>query len=181
MVDASGLMIEVLKTHSDSSKWVGAQFEHIKRVSNSKVGEVGQDFIERLCKAYNFDCIFPTNAKGEKQKQSPWDIKVEGVTFELKTATEDVSRSFQFNHIRYHRKYDAVICLGVGPQVIFFNVWSKADITTGNAGNMVSMEKAGNASYKLTKKATNLLPIDNFQEVMSKFLMKFKVTTAKNR
>lgn len=175
MVDAESILLDVLNSHSDSSKWIDSRFERIKRVSNSKVGEVGQDFVERLCKACGFECVFPTNAKGEKLKQSSWDIQINGIKFELKTATEDVSGAFQFNHIRYHRKYEAVLCLGVSPSSIYFNVWSKADVSTGVAGNLVSMEKAGNASYKLTKKPSALCPIDTFENVLFNFVRNFTV------
>jgi len=71
------------------------------------------------------------------------------VTFELKTATEDIGGSFQFNHLRYHREYDAVLCIGIAPSDIYMGSWTKADVATGAAGKLVSMEKGANASYKL--------------------------------
>lgn len=64
--------------------------------------------------------------------------------------------------------------MGVSPEDIYFNVWSKADVSTGKAGSLVSMEKAGNASYKLTKKANQLHNIDKFQNVMQAFIKKYK-------
>lgn len=110
------------------------------------------------------------NRAGQRAVQNPWDIKIEGKTFELKTATEDIGGSFQFNHIRYHRRYEAVLCIGIAPAEILFDVWSKAEITTGLAGNLVSMEKGANASYKLTKRKADLRPIDAFQDGLLAFL-----------
>ncbi len=174
MIDAKSIMLEVFKLHNDASKWNNASFEHIKRVSNTKVGEVGQDFIEKLCEALEYECIFPLNKKGARAKQNPWDIQINNVQFELKTATEDVSGCFQFNHIRYHRPYHGVICLGVSPENIYFNLWSKAEVATGKAGNLVSMEKAANASFKLTKKPNQLYTIDKFKPILSSFLQKYQ-------
>jgi hypothetical protein len=174
MLNAKNLMLEVLKQYTDAVKWDNSKFEKIKRVSNSKVGEIGQGFIQRLCEAYKLEYEFPSNAKGKLAKQNPWDIKIDGVTFELKTATEDTNDAFQFNHIRYHRKYDAVLCLGIAPAEIYFNVWSKADVTTGGAGNLVSMEKSANASYRLTKRPVHLLAIDAFQKTIVNFIGEFK-------
>jgi len=174
MPDAREILIAVLQSHHDDDKWVKAPFEHIKRVSNTKVGEVGQDFIEQLSNSLGHKCIFPLNKKGARAKQNPWDISIEGVEFELKTASEDVSGSFQFNHIRYHRPYHGVICLGVSPDEIYFNIWSKAEVTTGRAGNLVSMEKGANASYKLTKKPDGLHSIDTFDVQLTDFLEKYK-------
>ena len=169
MFDVKSIMLEVFQKHNDASKWRKASFEHIKRVSNTKVGEIGQDFIEKLCEVLDYSCIFPLNKHGVRAKQNPWDIEINGIKFELKTATEDVSGSFQFNHIRYHRAYDGVMCLGVGPEDIYFNLWSKAEITTGKAGSLVSMEKGANASYKLTKKPSTLHDIDEFDNLFSEF------------
>ena len=173
MTDPIEILSAVLSEYADADKWKGAPFEHIKRISNTLVGSVGLDFVERLCDECGFKYEFPSNAKGERSKNSPWDIRIEGVEFELKTASEDAGGSFQFNHIRYHREYDAVLCVGVSPEVIRFGVWSKADIATGRAGTLVSMEKGANASYKLTKKPGDLIYIDQFQGVMTKFLSGF--------
>lgn len=174
MIDAKVLMLEAFKKYADANKWIDATYEHIKRISNSNVGAVGQDFIENLACAYEFQCEFPINTQGKRKKQSPWDIQINGVKFELKTATEDVGGAYQFNHIRYHRPYEAVLCLGISPEDIHFNLWSKADILTGKAGNLVSMEKGANASYKLTKKPKDLFDIGMFKEKLDFFFSTYK-------
>lgn len=135
-----------------------------------KGGNVGQDFIEELCKQLGLRIEFPVSQTGSRATQNPWDIKIENKTFELKTATEDTTNSFQFNHIRYHRKYDAVLCLGISLEQIFFGVWSKADVVTGDAGKLVTMEKGANASYKLTKGKRDLQTITEFDSIMRSFL-----------
>lgn len=163
MPDAHKILLEVLEKYEDADKWKGSPFEHIKRLSNTKVGDIGQDFVERLCESLSIEIAFPEKIEGGRKRQSPWDIKIGELTFELKTATEDVSGSFQFNHIRYHREYDALLCVGISPSDIKFNVWTKGDVVTGKAGNLVTMEKGANASYKLTKKPSGLFIIDEFE------------------
>ncbi|MCK5103103.1 MAG: hypothetical protein KAR17_09815 [Cyclobacteriaceae bacterium] len=111
---------------------------------------------------------------GKQLTQSPWDIEISGIKFELKTATEDTSKKFQFNHIRYHRPYDAVLCLGVSPENLHFGVWTKGDLATNKARTLVTMEKGANASYKLTKDPKQLHKIDDFKPVIEKFLNDFK-------
>lgn len=162
--NAAEILKEVLRHHDDAEKWLNSDFEAVKRISNTKVGRVGQDFLEALASAYELRAEFPVNARGVRAQQSPWDIKLEGIRFELKTATEDVKGHFQFNHIRYHRQYDAVLCLGIAPNTIYFGLWSKADLATGKAGGLVSMEKSANASYKLTKRPNQLHIIEHFHE-----------------
>jgi len=174
MIDYKDIFVEVLRNHGNDPKWANATFGGIKTLSNTKVGSVGQDFIEKLCHKLNLKCAFPVNAVGERATQSPWDIQINGIKFELKTATEDTSNHFQFNHIRYHRPYDALLCLGVSPERLCFGIWSKADITTGKAGNLASMEKGANASYKLTKSYEQLDDVGIFYEKLIQFINEFK-------
>jgi hypothetical protein len=174
MIDYKSIFLEILSSHSDDPKWTNALFSGMKTLSNTKVGSVGQDFIEKFAAELEFTCVFPVNATGERATQSPWDIQINGIKFELKTATEDTGDHFQFNHIRYHRPYDALLCLGVSPVNLYFGVWSKADVVTGKAGNLVSMEKGANASYKLTKTPQQLDVLDVFQEKLSNFITEFK-------
>jgi hypothetical protein len=168
-LDYKHIFIQALEKNVNNPKWKEGEFIGIKTVSNTKVGSVGQDFIEGLCNALSIPCNFPLRADNTRMTQSPWDIEILGVKFELKTATEDVSGAFQFNHLRYHRPYDAVLCLGVTPNELYFGLWSKADVVTGKAGNLVSMEKGANASYKLTKKPNQLFPITNFEQKIRDF------------
>jgi hypothetical protein len=169
MCDYKKIFKDVLGVNKDHSKWEIGDFKGIKLISNSKVGKVGQDFIEHICLDLGFTIEFPLSEKGKRSNNSPWDIKINGITFELKTATEDTNGSFQFNHIRYHRPYQAVLCLGVSPDSLQFDLWSKADIVTGKAGNLVSMEKNANASYKLTKRKNVLFDIQHFKEKIENF------------
>lgn len=174
--DYYDLFEKVLVEFNNHTKWDGARFGKIKTISNTKVGSVGQTFIEKLCSEFGTLCEFPLNLAGGRKTQSPWDIAIHDVKFELKTATLDTTNHFQFNHIRYHRPYEAVICLGVSPHDLHFGVWSKAEIATGKAGNLVTMEKGANASYKLTKAVKDLKLIKDFHEEIALFVENFRKT-----
>jgi len=168
MLDPIKLFASILQEFHNDSKWDDAVLGKIKKISNTKVGSVGQRFIEKLCEQLSMPCSFPQST------QSPWDIEIGNIEFELKTATEDTSGKFQFNHVRYHRPYQALLCLGVSPENLYFGVWSKADITTGKAGKLVTMEKGANASFKLTKSPSQLYKIDQFEYQIKKFSSEFK-------
>ena len=164
MPDPHNILARVLARYKDADKWVDASFEQMKRISNTKVGDVGQDFVEELCEELQFECEFPEGRNGKRSRRSPWDIRIEGRTFELKTATEDTGGAFQFNHIRYQREYEGLLCVGIGPDSICFGTWTKGEVATGRAGKLVSMEKGGSASYKLTKRPDRLHPIADFED-----------------
>ncbi len=158
MVDPIELLKSVIATYANNPKWVGAPLGDIKILSNTHVGDAGQDFIKEWCQVHNLVCESPESS------QSPWDIQIESITFEIKTATEDVNGNFQFNHIRHHRDYQALICLGISPDMILFDVWRKGDVWEGKAGHLVSMDKDSSATFKLTKKPAELLPISEFSD-----------------
>ncbi len=158
MTNPIELMQHIIGTYQHNSKWIDAPLGEIKILSNTHVGSVGQAFIEQWCQALNIKWESPESA------QSPWDIKIESVTFEIKTATEDVHSNFQFNHIRYHRDYQAVLCLGISPDEILFDAWRKGEITEGTAGHLVTMDKGSSSTFKLTKKSSDLRPIIEFEE-----------------
>jgi hypothetical protein len=64
-----------------------------------------------------------------------------------------------------------VLVLGIAPENICFNIFSKADIATGKAGNLVTMEKGTTGSYKLTKKLSDLYDISEFEQVVKQSMM----------
>jgi hypothetical protein len=161
--DYGALMDAAIAASMRDPKWIDARYEGIKIVTNTHVGRVGQTFVEALCNELDLPFKVPTDNKGKRLNTSSWDIEILGVQFELKTATQDVNGCFQFNHIRYHRDYDAALLLGVSPEEILFACHSKASILTRKTRKPVSMEKGANASYKFTQRPSELFPICDFE------------------
>ena len=162
MPSPTEILAAVLAAHAPDDRWAMQPFARIKQIQ-PKIGDVGQEFVERLCAEIGFACEFPVTADGRRTRMSPWDIRIEGKTFEIKTATEGDRGTFQFNHIRYHRDYEALLCIGIAPASIHMGAWTKADVTTGKAGRLVTMERGANASFKLTKRTAQLLDIREFE------------------
>ena len=87
-------------------------------------------------------------------------MRIAGHRFEVKTASLGANGSFQFNHVRLDRRYQYLICLGVCPNEIVFNMWRKGEIAEGKAGTLVRMAEGQAVTYKLTKKLGDMRPID---------------------
>ncbi|MCY4009775.1 MAG: hypothetical protein OXF22_08520 [Anaerolineaceae bacterium] len=164
MPDPISLMQEVIARKSNAPKWIDAPLGSIKTLSNTHIGDIGQDFLEEWCRFIGFSWERSAN------RQYPWDAKIEGITFEIKTATEDISENFQFNHIRHHRQYQALFCLGIAPDEILFDAWRKGDVSEGRAGNLVTMDKGSSATFKLTKSRKILHPLSKFECRISNLL-----------
>ena len=170
MCDYNNIMISAINSYKNDDKWENALFKGIKLVSNTAVGSVGQTFVRNVCDELGIDNEPPITAKGKEAYNSPWDLKIQDVTFEIKTASEDTSGSYQFNHVRLHRDYNALLCIGISPDNIYFQVWTKAEIATGVAGKLTSMEKGGASDFKLSKSKSALLTIENFKVTILNFI-----------
>ncbi len=157
MTNPIELMQEIIADYSNDPKWINAPLGSIKSLSNTHIGGIGQDFVKKWCRVLNLHWV------GADTRTGPWDAKIQGVTFEIKTATEDVSGNFQFNHIRHHRPYQALLCLGIAPDIILFHAWRKGDVVEGHAGHLVTMDKGSSATFKLTKKPDDLIPLAGFE------------------
>lgn len=169
MTDPAQIFLEVIGSKLIHEKWAGKPHEAFKNLANTSKGDAGQEFLVRYANQLGF------NAKNHG-RNGDWDIEIEDRKFEVKLASEDVSGSFQFNHIRYDSKYDFLLCLGVAPDKLLFGIWDKGQLAKGEAGNLVSMGKNQNSSFKLTKKLSVLHPIERLKdELIRVFPMYVKV------
>lgn len=157
MIDPLDLLLKLAKEKTKPSKWDDQPLQLIKVMPNTTKGDLAENFIIEYSKELGFDVANKISRLGD------YDTKINGMTFEVKMATEDISGSFQFNHIRYDYKYDWILCLGIAPTIILFDIWSKSDLVTGRAGTLVSMGRGQNASFKLTKPKGPLHPISEFK------------------
>ncbi len=160
ITDPKEIFLEVIGAKLIDPKWAGKPHQAFKNLANTSKGDAGQEFVTRYAKELGFT-VENLGRLGD------CDVKIENKRFEVKLASEDTAGSFQFNHIRLDSKYDYLLCLGVTPDHLFFGVWKKGEVAEGIAGNLVSMGKNQNASFKLTKKISNLYDIEKFQEVLS--------------
>lgn len=161
MPNPKEIFLEIVGKKLIDAKWGGKPHEAFKNLPNSSKGDAGEEFIRRYATDLGFTVI-------KKKRLGDWDLEINGKNFEVKLASEDITGCFQFNHIRYDSKYDYLLCLGVTPDNLVFGIWTKGDVATGLAGNLVSMGKNQNSSFKLTKKATGLKTIEELQVVLAK-------------
>lgn len=157
------IFLEVIGAKLIHAKWSGKPHEAFKHLGNTSKGDAGQEFITRYAKELGF-------AADNKGRTGDIDVEIENKKFEVKLASEDTAGSFQFNHIRLDYKYDFLLCLGVTPTELLFKIWTKADVTTDKAGNLVSMGRGQNSSFKLTKKKSDLAHIDKLKEALTNLL-----------
>ena len=128
--------------------------ESFRRVANTNRGDIGEEFIRRFLSQHGF------SVSDRISRVSRADMEIAGRRFEVKTASEDRSGSFQFNHVRLDRMYDYLLCVGVRPASIMFNAWGKGEVSEGRAGTLVRMAEGQSVTFKLTKRPDGMLPIE---------------------
>ena len=90
------------------------------------------------------------------------------ITFEVKTATEDVNGSHQFNGLKKDVNYDFAFLFGVAPEDFFFKIEPKQYLCENMTTNM---SKDVEGSYKHTLSQTKLLkytPQNLYDELLKK-------------
>ena len=156
-MSAVDLLIEVIREHSRPTKWTGAPLEEFRRVENTNRGEIGEDFLKRYL-------VLNEIGVSSESRITPTDLIIEGRSFEVKTASEDVAGGFQFNHVRLDRKYDYLLCLAISPSSVWFNAWRKGEVAEGRAGSLVRMAEGQSVTFKLTKRLDDMRPIEELPD-----------------
>ena len=152
-MSAVDLLVAIIREHSPEDIWQGSPLIGYRMLGNTNRGEIGEEFIRRYLAEYD---IKVSNGN----RTSKTDLRIESLPFEIKTASLGSNHTFQFNHVRLDRKYKYLLCLGICPQYVVFNMWSKGDVAEEKAGKLVRMAEGQAVTYKLTKKLDEMENID---------------------
>ncbi len=157
-MSAVQLFLEVIREHTPQSKWIGSTLEPFRQVANTNRGDIGEDFLFRYLKQSGI------RVARNDSRVAVWDLEIEGRKFEVKTASEDMSGAFQFNHVRLDRNYEYLLCLGIRPESLVFRIWKKGALSEGAAGTLVRMAEGQSVTHKLTKQPRQMLEIEELPD-----------------
>jgi hypothetical protein len=118
-------------------------------LGNTNRGEIGEEFIRRFLDQNGITV-------GNGGRTSRTDLRIGNSRFEVKTASLGANGTFQFNHVRLDRQYDYLLCLGICPHQVVFNMWRKGVVAENRAGTLVRMAEGQAVTYKLTKKLDDM-------------------------
>ena len=158
-MNAVGLLVEVIKEHSPKDIWLDSPLAGYRRLGNTNRGEIGEEFIRRYLRAAGIEV---TNGG----RVSLTDVRIGERRFEVKTASLGANGTFQFNHVRLDRRYDYLLCLGICPHDVVFNMWRKGEVAEEQAGRLVRMAEGQAVTYKITKKLADMQPIGGLPAVL---------------
>ena len=156
-MSAVDLLVEIIKEHAPEDIWQGSPLIGYRSLGNTNKGEIGEEFIRRFLRSADIQV-----SNGSRTSQT--DLRIGDRRFEVKTASQGAKGTFQFNHVRLDRQYDYLLCLGICPHELRFNMWRKGDVAEGKAGSLVRMAEGQAVTYKITKKLGDLLPIEGLPQ-----------------
>lgn len=152
VVNPISLMVEIIREHAPEDIWQGSPLIGYRSLGNTNRGEIGEEFVRRY--------LTLAGIKVDKSKRtSETDLRIANCRFEVKTASLGANGTFQFNHVRLDRAYDYLLCLGICPHEIVFNMWRKGEVAENRAGSLVRMAEGQAVTYKITKKLDAMRPI----------------------
>ncbi len=64
------------------------------------------------------------------------------------------------------RNYHYLLCLGICPDKIVFNMWRKGIVAESEAGTLVRMAEGQSVTNKLTKKLVDMKPIESLPQIL---------------
>lgn len=146
------LLIEIIKEHAPKDIWQGSPLAGYRLLGNTNRGEIGEEFVRRYLKESEIIA-----ARGRRTALT--DMGILKSHFEIKTASLGANGTFQFNHVRLDRRYNYLLCLGICPSDVVFNMWRKGEVAEGRAGTLVRMAEGQSVTYKLTKRLSEMMPI----------------------
>ena len=158
-MNAVDLLASIIQEHSPKDIWRNSPFAGYRRLGNTNRGEIGEEFIRRYLGSVGIKVL-------NGGRTSATDLRVSERRFEVKTASLGANGTFQFNHVRLDRRYDYLLCLGICPHQIVFNIWRKGEVAEEGAGRLVRMAEGQSVTYKITKKLEDMQPIEGLPELL---------------
>ena len=162
-MNALDLLVAIIREHAPEDIWQDSPLIGYRMLGNTNRGEIGETFIRRYLEQHGI-------LVGNGNRASQTDLRVGTLLFEVKTASLGANRTFQFNHVRLDRRYDYLLCLGICPHQIVFNMWRKGAVAENRAGTLVRMAEGQAVTYKLTKKLDDMMDVTGLPEMVNSAL-----------
>ena len=143
------LLVAIIREHAPEDIWQDSPLIRYRMLGNTNRGEIGEEFIRRFLDQNGITV-------GNGGRTSRTDLRIGNLRFEIKTASLGANGTFQFNHVRLDRQYDYLLCLGICPHQVVFNMWRKGMVAENRAGTLVRMAEGQAVTYKLTKKLDDM-------------------------
>lgn len=187
MIDLHRIIVNTIEAELETTLWQETDlFYKIKYRSIDQRGRIGEHLFNMFFKEREIEYV--DNSHGD------WDIVIDGLKIEIKTATLDVNQKFQHEGIKENKLWDVVAFLDIAPNNIYITFIHKDDFTfaltritnskqvqygTVSLGNKIlnihcrgkdnTLERATGAGYKVDFKLHDLNEVSSIEEIILVF------------
>lgn len=170
---AKSVFCEIEAEVNETTKWKSnSKYIKIRNLQIDKRGSFGERLLRDVfSKERNISLSYADGDQGE------WDIAINGIKIEVKTASLDVNNKFQNEHIQNTTECDYICFIGVAPDNIFMRVEKISDIDFSNLHNRG--ERGTGAGYKWDLKPEQMSEINTREEVVRLFYDKLNLNKNK--
>ena len=109
------LLVQIIREHTPEDIWQDSPLSGYRLLGNTNRGEIVEEFVRRYVGSQGLDV-------SNGGRASRMDLHIEGEPFEVKTASLGANGTFQFNHVRLDRRYAVLLCLGICPDAVVFDM-----------------------------------------------------------
>ncbi len=158
------ILKEVLKEAQDEWKDPESKYKEYRNLQIDKRGSFGERFFAKVL----FE-IYHRRIKIEYNDgdQGDWDLKINGIRFEIKTSSIDVNRKFQNEGLKEEGEYEGVLFLGVAPNQLYIKFILKKDIPFVNLHNRGA--KGTGRGYKWDFKEREMTAVNSLDCIKKEF------------
>ena len=127
--DVDNIAVQILKQilQEAQDEWLdeNSKYKEYRKLQIDKRGSFGERFFSQTLSQIYFRRL---NIEYNDGDQGDWDLKFNGIKFEIKTASIDVNKKFQNEGLKKDGDYDGVLFLGVAPNQLYIKFALKTDI-----------------------------------------------------
>ena len=163
------ILNQVLKEAQDQWKDPDSKYKEYRTLQIDKRGSFGERFFEKTLSAIYFRRLHIEYNDGD---QADWDLKFNGIKFEIKTSSIDVNQKFQNEGIKKNGDYDGILFLGVTPNDLYIKFIKKEDIPFDTLHNRE--ERKTGRGYKWDFKLPDMIKVNSLEDIKTEFEKHFQ-------
>ena len=164
--ELDNLAISILNEVSKEAQgeWAFSKYENYRKLQIDKRGSFGERFFAQVLSSIYFRRL---NIEYQDGDQGDWDLKFNGIKFEIKTSSIDVNKKFQNEGLKIGGDYDGVLFLGIAPNQLYIKFILKKDIPFES---LHDRKKRGTGSgIKWDFKEKDMIKVNDFSQIKEEF------------
>jgi len=161
---AINILKQVLKEAQNQWLDPDSKYKEYRNLQIDKRGSFGERFFAQTLHQIYFRRLKIEYQDGD---QGDWDLKFNGLKFEVKTSSIDVNKKFQNEGIKENADYDAIMFLGVKSNQLFIKFILKSQIPFDKLHNRKA--RGTGSGFKWDFRESDMIEIKTLDDIKREF------------